>query len=135
MTQDQVIALAIISVFIVGLFAYAYWIGRRDGYVRGQIATRNQNHQTIHALEASLDFLRKDHEHLAQRAKKLRETNGLQELRHQTLLRITEKLRIAAETWSAFKTGKKLERNARTLRGEALAMAELLKPTDQEAAA
>lgn len=45
-----------------------------------------------------------------------------------TLLEIAEKLRIAAETFSAFRTGKKLERDSLSLRDQALAMAALLDP-------
>ncbi|MFL1524189.1 hypothetical protein [Pseudomonas sp. O230] len=44
---------------------------------------------------------------------------------------IAEKLRIAAETFSAFRTGKKLERDTIELRDQALAMAALLDPATQ----
>ncbi|MNY54001.1 hypothetical protein D3C86_1898140 [compost metagenome] len=53
----------------------------------------------------------------------------------QILLDIAEKLRIAAETFSAFRTGKKLERDTLALRDQALAMAALLEPVAQEEAA
>ncbi|UWF51964.1 hypothetical protein NYP20_13750 [Pseudomonas sp. N3-W] len=54
---------------------------------------------------------------------------------HQTLLDIAEKLRIAAETFSAFRTGKKLECDSLALRAQALDMAALLGPTAQGDAA
>jgi hypothetical protein len=59
----------------------------------------------------------------------------LGEQERQTLLAIAEKLRIAAETFSAFRTGKKLERDSLALRDQALSMAALLEPATQEDAA
>ncbi|OLF55213.1 hypothetical protein [Pseudomonas chlororaphis] len=135
MTTQQVIALAAICAFVIGLFAYAYWFGRQEGRVRGRIASDLEHESTIQRLEASLEFLRNDHRHLAAHAKRLKDATSLQEQHRHTLLQIAESLRIAAETWSAFKTGKKLERDAHRLRNEALALADLLKPTEQEAAA
>jgi hypothetical protein len=44
-------------------------------------------------------------------------------------------LRIAAETFSAFRTGKKLERDSIALREQVLAMAALLEPAIQVDAA
>jgi len=135
MTHQQVIALAIICAFIIGLFTYAYWLGRQRGVVQGQLAGDLKHEATIQSLKASLEFLRNDHRNLAQHAKKLKDTNALQAHHHGIILQIAENLRIAADTWSAFKTGKKLERDARRLRTEALAIGDLLKPADQEAAA
>ena len=109
--------------------------GRQEGRIRGQAASDREHKETIQELEASLGFLRNDHRPLAEHAKRLKETNALQETHYRSLLEIAEALRIAAETWSAFKTGKKLERDARRLRDEALAIAHLLKPAEQEAAA
>lgn len=134
MTHQQVIALAIICAFIIGLFTYAYWLGRKKGFVQGKLAGDLKHAATKQQLEASLEFLRNDHRELAQHAKKLRDTNALQAHHHGVILQIAETLRIAAETWSAFKTGKKLERDARRLRDEAIAIADLLKPAEQEAA-
>ncbi len=135
MATQQIIALTVISAFVVGLFVYAYCIGRHAGRTRGRIESEGQHQATIEKLEASLSFLRGDHQNLAAHAKKLRSTNALQEEHRRTLLEVAETLRVAAETWSAFKTGKKLERDARRLRDEALAIADLLKPTKWEAAA
>ncbi|RMT26473.1 hypothetical protein ALP50_05327 [Pseudomonas syringae pv. spinaceae] len=51
------------------------------------------------------------------------------------LIDIAEKLRIAAETFSAFRTGKKLGRDCLTLRQQALQMAEALGVSDQRVSA
>jgi hypothetical protein len=59
----------------------------------------------------------------------------LGEQERQTLLAIAEKLRIAAETFSAFRTGKKLELDSLALRDQALSMAALLEPVAQVDAA
>ena len=59
----------------------------------------------------------------------------LGEAERQTLLAIAEQLRIAAETFSAFRTGKKLERDTVALRDQALAMAGTLEREAQESAA
>ena len=135
MTEEQVIALAIICTFLIGLFAYAYRIGMRHGMLRGSAQTHAKLEQTVRELEASLTLIRADHRHLAQHCKTLRQNSALKDEHYQVLLDIAEKLRIAAETFSAFKTGKKLERDAHRLRTDALAIADLLKPADQEAAA
>lgn len=135
MTTQQILALIVICAFVVGLFTYAYWLGRQAGRTRGRLESDRAHQAAIEDLEASLDFLRDDHQQLAAHAKKLKDTSAMQEQHHRSMLEIAETLRIAGETWSAFKTGKKLERDARRLRGESLAIAELLKPTEQEAAA
>ena len=56
----------------------------------------------------------------------------LGEQERQTLLAIAEQLRIAAETFAAFRTGKKLERDTLSLRDQALVMATLLVPAPEE---
>lgn len=75
MTTQQVVALIIICAFVIGLFAYAYWFGRQEGRARGQIDSDRAHQATLEALQASLDFLRDDHQHLAAHAKTLREEN------------------------------------------------------------
>jgi hypothetical protein len=139
MTAIQICAL--ISLIIAA--ALIYWTGYRGGLTDGRIegideGTNNQHADSakiIRELEASLQFIRADHQRLAQHCKKLEDSNALREEHHQTLLDIAEKLRIAAETFSAFKTGKKLERDSLSLRDKALAMASLLEPLAQEDAA
>lgn len=135
MTTQQALALVAISAFVIGLFAYAYWLGRQEGLIRGKLESDRAHHAIIEDLEASLDFLRNDHERLQAHSKKLEDANALQEHHYHALVEIGEALRIATETWGAFRTGKKLERDGRRLRFEALAMANILKPADQEAAA
>lgn len=135
MTEEQVIALVIICTFLIGLFAYAYRIGMRHGMLRGSAQTHAKLEQTVRELEASLTLIRADHRHLAQHCKTLRQNSALKDEHYQVLLDIAEKLRIAAETFSAFKTGKKLERDARSLHQKALEMAASIKPLEQEQAA
>lgn len=120
-----------------------YWTGYRGGLFDGRIEgidegvsnQRADSAKIIRELEASLQFVRADHQRLAQHCKKLRDSTVLCEEHHLILLEIAEQLRIAAETFSAFKTGKKLERDSRLLREKALAMADLLKPSAPEVAA
>jgi hypothetical protein len=139
MTAIQICAL--ISIIIAA--ALLYWAGYRGGLADGRIegideGTNNQRAETaktIRELEASLQFIRADHQRLAQHCKKLKDSTVLREEHHLILLEIAEKLRIAAETFSAFKTGKKLERDSRLLRDKALAMANLLEPSAPEVAA
>ena len=135
MTAIQICAL--ISIIIAA--ALLYWAGYRGGLADGRIEgideginnQRAESAKTIRELEASLQFIRADHQQLAQHCKRLRDSKALSEEHHQTLLDIAEKLRIAAETFSAFRTGKKLERDSLTLRNQALSMAALLVPITQ----
>ena len=76
MTTQQVIALIIICAFVIGLFAYAYWLGRQEGRTRRQVDSDRAHQATLEALQASLGFLRDDHKHLAAHAKTLREENA-----------------------------------------------------------
>ncbi len=135
MTTQQVLALAVISAFVIGLFAYAYWFGRQEGRTRGMLESDRIHHATIKDLEHSLAVLRRDHQNATARAEKLKDASALQRQHRRSMLEIAETLRIAAETWKAFNTGNKLERDARRLRVESLAIAALLKPTEDEAAA
>lgn len=82
MTTQQVVALFIICLFAIGLFAYAYWFGRQEGRIRGQLDSDRKHKATIDKLEASLQFLRDDHKHLAAHAKTLREENVRLEQHH-----------------------------------------------------
>ncbi|WJO24090.1 hypothetical protein LU688_11130 [Pseudomonas soli] len=135
MTTQQVIALIVISAFVIGLFAYAYWFGRNEGRIQGQVASDREHKETIRQLKESLELLRNDHRHLAEHANRLKDASSLQEHLSHVLVEIGEALRIAAETWAAFKTGKMLERDGRRLRLEALNLTHLLKPAEQEAGA
>ncbi|TNB91790.1 hypothetical protein FHG55_25015 [Pseudomonas jessenii] len=139
MTAIQICAL-IALITLAGLLVWAgYFMGHSDGMSAGMKesddALRAESAKTIRELRASLDFIRADHAHLAQFSKRLQQALALGEPERQTLLDIADKLRIAAETFAAFRTGKKLERETRALRDQALAIAALLEPADQENAA
>ena len=107
-------------------------MGRSDGLEtglrEGEDIQRAASAKTIRELRASLQFIRADHTRLAQNCKRLEAGPLLGPAEHQTLIAIGELLRIAAETFSAFRTGKKLERDARSLREQALAIAAHLQP-------
>lgn len=139
MTAIQICAL-IALIILAGLLVWAgYFMGHSDGMSAGMRESDNiqraESAKTIRELRASLDFIKADHARLAQFSKRLQQALTLGEPEHHTLLDIAEKLRVAAETFAAFRTGKKLERETRALRDQALAMAALLKPADQENAA
>lgn len=139
MTAIQICAL-IALIVLAGLLVWAgYFMGHNDGMSAGMKESdaiqRAENTKTIRDLKASLDFIKADHARLARFSKRLQEGLALGETDRQTLLDIAEKLRIAAETFAAFRTGKKLERDTIELRDKALAMAALLVPVTQEDAA
>ncbi len=139
MTAIQICAL-ISLIVLAGLLVWAgYFMGHNDGMSAGikesDAIQRAESAKTIRELKASLDLIKVDHAHLARFSKRLQEGLPLGENERQTLLDIAEKLRIAAETFAAFRTGKKLERDTIELRDRALAMAALLVPATQEDAA
>ncbi|MEL1089347.1 hypothetical protein [Pseudomonas sp. OB66] len=132
MTAIQIYAL-IALIVLAGLLVWAgYFMGHNDGMSAGMKESdaiqRAESAKTIRELKASLDFIKADHARLARFSKRLQEGLALGETEHQALLDIAEKLRIAAETFAAFRTGKKLERDTIELRDKALAMATLLAP-------
>jgi hypothetical protein len=139
MTAIQICALIALTLF-VGL---TYWAGYRGGLIDGRVEgidegmaiQQSDNTQTVRNLELSLDQARDHHKRLCAHYEHALSASKLGEPERQTLLAIAEKLRIAAETFTAFRTGKKLERDSIALREQALAMAALLGPTEQEAAA
>ncbi len=139
MTAIQICAL-IALIILAGLLVWAgYFMGHSDGMSAGMKESDNiqraESAKTIRELRASLDFIKADHARLAQFSKRLQQALTLGEPERQTLLDIAEKLRIAADTYAAFRTGKKLERETRVLRDQALAIAALLEPANQESAA
>lgn len=139
MTAIQICAL-IFLITLAGLLVWAgYFMGHSDGRSAGEKESddiqRAESAKTIRELRASIDFIKADHAHLAQFSKRLQQALTLGEPERQTLLDIAEKLRIAAETFAAFRTGKRLERETRALRDQALAIAALLEPANQESAA
>ncbi|GLH20106.1 hypothetical protein BR1R3_28480 [Pseudomonas atacamensis] len=139
MTAIQICAL-IALIILAGLLVWAgYFMGHSDGMSAGMKESDEIRHaesaKTVRELRASLDFIKADHARLAQFSKRLQQALTLGEPERQTLLDIAEKLRIAADTYAAFRTGKKLERETRVLRDQALAIAALLEPANQESAA
>lgn len=139
MTTIQICAL-IVLIVLVGL---TYWAGYRGGLNDGRIEgidegktiQQSDNSGTIQDLKRSLDQAQDHHKQLYSRYERALAASKFGEPERQTLLAIAEKLRIAAETFSAFRTGKKLERDSLALRDQALDMAALLKQAAQEAAA
>jgi soluble lytic murein transglycosylase-like protein len=127
MTTIQIGALIILIALAALLLWGGYIIGRSDGLEtglrEGEDIQRAASAKTISELRASLQFIRADHTRLAQTCKRLEAPPLFGPAEHQTLVAIGELLRIAGETFSAFRTGKKLERDARSLRDQALAMA------------
>jgi len=138
MTAVQICALIVLILF-VGL---TYWAGYRGGLIDGRVEgidegmaiQQSDNTQTVRNLELSLDQARDHHKQLYAHYERAQAASKLGEPERQTLLAIAEQLRIAAETFAAFRTGKKLERESVALREQALAMAALLEPVKQEAA-
>jgi hypothetical protein len=134
MTAIQICAL-IALIILAGLLVWAgYFMGHSDGMSAGMKESdeiqRAESAKTVRELRASLDFIKADHTRLSQHCKRLQIAMAFGGPERLALLEIAEKLRIAAETFSAFRTGKKLERDTRALRDRALDMAEQLAPFD-----
>ncbi|MDR7107315.1 hypothetical protein [Pseudomonas frederiksbergensis] len=132
MTPIQIGALVILIVLAALLLWGGYIMGRSDGLEsglrEGEDIQRAVSAKTIRELQTSLQFIRADHTRLAQTCKRLEAGPLFGPAEHQTLVAIGELLRIAAETFTTFRTGKKLERDARSLREQAHAMAAQLQP-------
>lgn len=132
MTAIQICAL----ISIIFAAAILYWVGYRGGLIDGRIEgidegkaiQQSENSGEIQDLKLLLDQAQGHHKQLYSQYKQALAVSKLGEPARQTLLEITEKLRIAAETFSAFRTGKKLERDSLSLRDQALAMAALIDP-------
>jgi hypothetical protein len=138
MTTIQVCAL-IVLIVLIGL---TYWAGYRGGLIDGRIEgidegkaiQQSDSSGTIQDLNRSLDQAQDHYKQLYSHYERALAASKLGEPERQTLLAIAEQLRIAAETFSAFRSGKKLERDTLALRDQALAMAVLPEPETQEAA-
>jgi len=127
-----------ICAFISIIFAAAilYWVGYRGGLIDGRIEgidegkaiQQSDSSGAIRGLELLLEQAQTHHKQLFAHYKRALDASKMGEPARQTLLDIADKLRIAAETFSAFRTGKKLERDSLALRDQALAMAALLDP-------
>jgi hypothetical protein len=138
MTVIQICAL--ISL-IIGA-ARLYWTGyhgglvdgRTEGIEEGKTIQHADHSEEIREQQLLRDYYLAENKKLSARYELALAASKLGEKEHQTLLDIAEKLRIAAETFSAFRTGKKLERDSLALRDQALAIAALLTPVVQEVA-
>lgn len=132
MTAIQICAL--ISIVITA--GILYWVGYRGGLIDGRIEgidegktiQQSDNSGAIEDLKRLLDQAQAQYMKLYSHYERALAALKLGEPTRHTLLDIAEKLRIAAETLSAFRTGKKLERDSLSLRDQALAMAALLGP-------
>ena len=139
MTTIQICALIVLTI-LIGL---TYWAGYRGGLNDGRIEgidegkaiQQSNNSGAIRSLELLLEQSCGEHEKLYSHYKRALAASKLGEPERQLLLAIADQLRIAAETFSAFRTGKKLERDTLALRDQALAMAGLLVPAAQGEAA
>jgi hypothetical protein len=136
MTTIQICALIVLTL-LVGL---TYWAAYRGGLIDGRIEGINEgkaiqqsdDSETIRNLQLSLDQAQGHRMQLYSHYERVLAASKLGEPERQILLDIAEKLRIAAGTFSAFRTGKKLERDTLALRDKALTMAALLEPAARE---
>ncbi|KEZ72711.1 hypothetical protein C5I_0117960 [Pseudomonas syringae pv. syringae FF5] len=136
MTTTQICVLIGLIISACLLLWFGYMIGRSDGIqvgiTNGEQVPREQDVLALHELEASLRLIRTDNEQLARHCETLQRGMAFGAQERDALNDIAEKLRIAAETFSAFRTGKKLERDCLALRQQALQMAEALGVSDQQ---
>ena len=143
MTAIQICALIAIVLMTAGIYWLAYRNGFNNGLIEGHtegysegIAVQSADKsEEIRNLTLSLKQVQNKHEQLYDFYRRAVEASQLGEPARITLMEIAEKLRIASETFAAFRTGKKLERETRVLRDQALAIAALLEPAEQESAA
>lgn len=139
MTTTEICALIalIISTGIV------YWAGYRGGLVNGRTEgieegksiQKADSSEEIRELQLLLEHSRGEHKKLYTHYQRAWAASKLGEDDRQALLDIAEKLRIAAATFNALRTGKAITRETNALRDQALAMAALLEPVVQEDAA
>lgn len=109
--------------------------GHTEGYSEGIAVQSADKSEEIRNLTLSLKQVQNKYEQLYDVYKRAVEASQLGESARITLLEIAEQLRIAADTFAAFRTGKKLERETRALRDQALAMAKLLQVANEGEAA
>lgn len=118
------------------LMWFGYMMGRSDGTKiginYGEQIPREEDVRAIKKLEASLRLIRTDNERLDLNLKRLQRGLAFGAQERDALNDIAQKLRIAAETFSAFRTSKKLERDCLPLRQQALQMAEALAVSDKQ---
>jgi len=134
MTATQIYALIGLTLAAALLINLGYFFGRKDGQAKGLLegkeVTQAENAKTIRELKASLQFIQANHLHLAQHCKRLKAGQS-----REFLLDVADKLRIAAATFGALRTGKTISHETLALQDQVLAMAEALEPAAQEDAA
>lgn len=139
MTTIQICALIVLIVLVGLTYLAGYRGGLNDGRIQGidegKAIQQLDSSETILDLKRSLDQAQDRPKQLYFHYERALAASKLGEAERQTLLAIAEQLRIAAETFSAFRTGKKLERDTVALRDQALAMAGTLEREAQESAA
>ncbi|WP_339465532.1 hypothetical protein [Pseudomonas lurida] len=136
MTSIQICAL----ISIVIALGILYWAGYKGGFIdgraegqeEGKAIQQSDSSETIRNLELLLDQARNDYKRLHSQYKRALAASKLGEPARHTLLDIAEKLRIAAATFSALRTGKRIARDSLMLRDQALAMVALLEPVAPE---
>jgi hypothetical protein len=139
MTEIQIYALIGFTIAVGLLFWFGYKLGRCDGMAvgvnEGQSIERADSTEKFHELDLRLKQAHQHHKQLWDHYTRALAASKLGEPDRQILLDIAEKLRIAAATFSALRTGKKIERDTLALRDQALAMASVLEPVAKEDAA
>ncbi|MCK9799511.1 hypothetical protein M1B34_17815 [Pseudomonas sp. MAFF 302030] len=136
MTEYQICAL-IVFILLVGIVFYAGYRnglndGRATGVEEGKAIEHADSAESLRGLQ--LDQARDHYKSLYSPYERATAAANLGAPERQTLLDAGETLRIAAKTFSAFRTGKKLEKDARAHREKLLELAAML-PADQEKAA
>lgn len=103
-------------------------VGFQDGMEEGKAIQRSENWEENRKLELALCQANDQREKLYAHYERALAASKLGDQERLTLLDIAEKLRIAAATFNALRTGKVITRETTALRDQALAMADLLKP-------
>ncbi|WP_421548456.1 hypothetical protein [Pseudomonas sp. QD4] len=135
MTEYQICAL-IVFILLVGIvFCAGYRNGLNDGRTSGIEEGKTIEHadstEAIREVQLQLDQARAHYKKLYGHYERALSATKLGEAERLTLLEAAETLRIAADTFRAFRTGKKLERDARAHREKLLELAAMLS-ADQE---
>lgn len=139
MTEYQICAL-IVFTLLVGLVFYAgYRNGLKDGRTSGIEEDKAIEHadstEALREVQLQLDQARAHYKKLYGHYEHALSATKLGKAERLTLLEVADTLRIAADTFSAFRTGKKLEKDARGQRDKVIAITTLMEHTKQEKAA
>lgn len=136
MTAIQIcalIALITLAVLLIwGGFIMGQSSGLEKGLRKGEDNLRAASTKSIQELQASLQSARVDQSRLAQACKSFEVGTVFGSDDRQTLVAEGEMLRIATETFNAFRTGNKLERDAQSLHEKTLNTAKRLQQVSKE---